>query len=259
MSGVSDTGRHDSAVPGDAHPLTDYASTDWFDPPPVEAAPDQDSHAARVAAERAAIAAYAQTSPPQIPLQGGGVSETSPDLVPWLARPDEPRRRTRDRHATRHPALGIAAAIVLTLISAFFGWVSAQPFWLSAGLGTSGTATVTSCERGVDARCIGTFSSPAFTSQTIRVSGVPEEQRRRGATLPARMLDAESGWAYVGATGLQWRAGLLAAVLCCALVPLATGVRRLRTAGRGAQLTIWAVGFCGPFLLTLGVMVATLL
>lgn len=69
-----------------------------------------------------------------------------------------PHRTGRPAKPPRHPVLGLAGLLVLTLLSSFFAWVSAEPLWLAVGHGERGTATVLSCTGGgIGLRCRGTF------------------------------------------------------------------------------------------------------
>ena len=190
------------------------------------------------------------------------------ELVPWtaprkLAKP-RPLRRG-DPHATRRPVIGLTALILTTLVAAFFGWVSAEPFWLSMGRGAEGTVTVTSCHRsGLDERCVGKFVAEGkqFTADAVRLSSVPDRDREQGASFQGRMLDADSGWAYAGpasALHLRWELGVVIVVLCGILVGLVTGVRRLRTAGRRGRFVLWLIGLAGPLAIFAGMLVTAAL
>lgn len=254
MADVSDTGSHPDA----GQPRAEYD--------------DPDSHADRLAAEREAMelvaAQAAPAAPPaigRVPVQTRSAPEPAADpafgdLVPWLLHPDDAPKRVR-RHGTRGPALGLTATIALTLAAAFFGWVSAQPFWLAVGLGHTGTATIASCDRDLDSRCIGSFIADdgKFVTQTVRLSGVPDKLRRPDASMTARILHEDSEWAYVGSLGMRWKIGVLAALLCCGMVPVATGVRRMRNTSRGGRATLWVLGVVGPMIVTIGVMAAVVL
>ena len=76
------------------------------------------------------------------------------------------------------------------------------------------------------------------------------------------MLDDGSRWAYAGPVSglhLRWQLGLAAVLVCGVLIGLATGVGRLRTAGRGGRFVLWAVSLAGPLALFAGMLVAALL
>jgi len=69
-------------------------------------------------------------------------------------------RRTVGRRPgpPRHPVVGLAGLLTLTLLTSFFAWVTAEPLWLAVGHGERGTATVSSCTgSGIGLRCRGTF------------------------------------------------------------------------------------------------------
>jgi hypothetical protein len=191
-----------------------------------------------------------------------GAPEPAPAAAPGGAPPPKPAR-VRYPHGTRRPAVGLAGLVLLTLVSAFFALVSAEPFWLANGRGTEGTVTVTSCRSsGIDERCVGRFAAGAFTVDAVRLSGVPEASRREGATFGARMLDAGSRWAYAGSTSglrLRWQLGAGLVLLCGVLIGLVTGVGRLRDAGRRGRLLLWLISVAGPLLLYAGALGATLI
>jgi hypothetical protein len=76
------------------------------------------------------------------------------------------------------------------------------------------------------------------------------------------MLDSDSSWAYAGpasALHLRWELGVLVVVLCGILVGLVTGVRRLRTAGRGGRFLLWVLGVAGPLAIFAGMLVTAAL
>jgi hypothetical protein len=209
------------------------------------------------------MAAVGETA---IPDRGvGGLAPASEP--PWgaltVAPRPEPTRRRRDPHATRRPVVGLTALVLTTLVAAFFGWVSAEPFWLALGRGMDGTVTVTSCHpSGLDERCVGTFRTAGFTSQPVRLSGVPEGSREHGARFGARMLDEQSRWAYAGTTKamhLRWQLGAAVVVLCGVLIGLFTGVGRLRSAGRGGRLVLRLIGVAGPLVIFAGMLAAALI
>ncbi len=165
-----------------------------------------------------------------------------------------PPRRPR---TPRHPASGLAGLLTLSLVAAFFAWVSAEPFWLAAGHGDRGVATVTRCSgEGVTQRCSGAFTAAdgSFTVERVTLLGVGPDTRGAGAVAPAKMVSADSGRAYVGSTGLllhlRWALGFLLVLLCGYGIAGLTGARRLGSARarRAAVLTSLA----GPVLLLAG-------
>jgi hypothetical protein len=169
-----------------------------------------------------------------------------------------PRRRPR---APRGAASGLFGLIALSLIAAFFSWVSAEPFWLAVGHGTPGAATVGRCTgTGVTQRCAGSFAAAdgRWSAGTVTLLGVPAGDSRPGAVAPARMVNPTSNQAYVGTTGilvhLRWALGFMLVLLCGLGVAGLTGTRRLESvrARRGALL----MSIAGPLLLLAGFLLA---
>jgi hypothetical protein len=117
----------------------------------------------------------------------------------------------------RSPWLAMPALVLLILLAAFLGWVSAEPFWLSVGHGASGTVTV----RINDSVCRGSFTSAEFTVSTVEIAGLAGGGCRPGAVLPARMVSAGGAGAYVASDRgllLRWGVGFAAVLACgCAL------------------------------------------
>src|SRR5690606_14951201 len=99
------------------------------------------------------------------------------------------RKKTKRRRRLRHPRSPLVAlplAIVFTLGAMFFGWVSADPLWLSLGQGSTGTITVTSCSDGRLGRvCEGQFDSTDFSAAPVRISGLPAAEKSDRATTTA--------------------------------------------------------------------------
>lgn len=166
-------------------------------------------------------------------------------------RGQPPRRSPR---TPRRPTSGLPGLVALALVAAFFGWVSAEPFWLAVGHGDRGTATVARCTGdGVTQRCTGAFAAAdgRFTVDRVTLLGVEPAGRSAGAVTPARMVSPDSRQAYVGATGLllhlRWVLGFVLVLLCGYGIAGLTGARRLETARarRAAVLTSLA----GPLVL----------
>src|SRR4051812_14453853 len=113
--------------------------------------------------------------PPDLPAPATGTRSITPypsarhklrdedSVIPWPAprmrpggvgtgRPTLPVRRLP--RGTRSPAVGLAGLIVAGLLAAFFGWVSAEPAWLTLGHGSRAVATVTGCSgQGIGRQC----------------------------------------------------------------------------------------------------------
>jgi hypothetical protein len=178
--------------------------------------------------------------------------------------PDDTRRGrapAKRARAARHPLPGMIGLVALAMIAAFFSWVSAEPFWLAAGHGDRGVATVGRCAgSGVTQRCSGAFAAAdgSFTVERVTLLGVDPNSRTTGAVAPARMVSPDSGQAYVGSTGwmvhLRWVLGFILVVMCGYGIAGLTGARRLETpsARRGAVL----ISLAGPVLLLLGFLAA---
>ena len=178
--------------------------------------------------------------------------------------PESPRtathRRTR-RTATRRPAPALLALVALALIAAFFAWVSAEPFWLAAGHGDRGYATVARCTgSGVTQRCTGQFSASDGRYSIARVTllGVGSAGRAPGSVAVARMVSPGSRHAYLGSTGLllqlRWILGFTLVLFCGYGIAGVTGARRLDTARarRGAVL----LSLAAPVTLLAGFLIA---
>jgi len=230
--------------------------------------------------------------PGQPPARLGGVSRERMENSPfWLAdeersaagaaagpAPEIRRRRAEasapgdtrsDRppavrpRSPRHPLPGMLALVALALVAAFFSWVSAEPFWLAAGHGDRGVATIARCTgSGVTQRCTGSFASAGgrFTVAQVALLGVGPDARNPGTKAPARMVSPASRQAYVGDTGwmvhLRWVLGFILVVMCGYGIAGLTGARQLETASarRGAVL----ISLAGPVLLLIGFLVAAL-
>ncbi|WP_245669803.1 hypothetical protein [Micromonospora mirobrigensis] len=181
-------------------------------------------------------------------------------------RRDRTPREGRSRRVAARPPRppephrGLAVVVTLSLVAAFFGWVSAGPFWLAVGHATRGAVVIGDCTGdGLGQRCRGIFTAEGerFRAYGVRVSGVPRERATAGATLPARMTGAGGGTAYAD-TGigrhLRWLLGLLLVVACGAGIARWSGATRLPD----PRTRRWAVvgAFGGPLLITVGFLVA---
>ncbi|BEL11281.1 hypothetical protein Q0Z83_094720 [Actinoplanes sichuanensis] len=170
----------------------------------------------------------------------------------------EPAARHRPMPADR-PLAPLLYLILLSLVAAFFGWVSAEPFWLAVGHGDRGYATTTRCHgSGLTQRCIGQFAADGFSVTTVTLLGVDGDGRQPGAVTPARMVSPGSDQAYTASDGslmhLRWGLGFLLVLVCGYGIAETTGARRLpsRPARRGATIA----SFLGPILMLGGFLVA---
>ncbi|MEU1642820.1 hypothetical protein [Micromonospora zamorensis] len=154
------------------------------------------------------------------------------------------------------PLPGLAALVTLSLVAAFFAWVSAGPFWLAVGHARVGTVVLDGCTGdGLTQRCRGTFTADdgRFIAHGVRVSGVPAGENASGTPVPARMTGPDAGTAYAD-TGvgrhLLWLPGLLVVLACTAGIVRWTGSARLP----GRRHRRWAVtaAVAGPVLITVG-------
>jgi hypothetical protein len=156
--------------------------------------------------------------------------------------------------------VGLVALFVVAFAATFFAWVSAEPIWLAVGHGRTGTATVTGCSgSGITQRCQGVFTDGAGTSPTVALLGVDAAERRTGATVPARMVDADARRAFVGASGpmlhLRWTIGVLLVLLCGLAIAGATGARRLESARARRRAVLLSIA--GPLALLAGFLAAS--
>ncbi|MFG1839045.1 hypothetical protein ACGFH8_11490 [Micromonospora sp. NPDC049175] len=158
------------------------------------------------------------------------------------------------------PLPGLAALVALALVTAFFAWVSAGPFWLAVGHARAGTVVIAECTgSGLTQRCRGIFTAQdgRFVAHGVRVSGVPAGADATGTPLPARMTGPDGGTAYAD-TGvvqhLRWLPGLLVVLGCVAGIVRWTGSARLP--GRRHRRWAVAVAVTGPVLITVGFLAA---
>jgi hypothetical protein len=190
--------------------------------------------------------------------------ETWPDEDPGPVRMQTATvtrpRRTEVPKQPRRPAFGLLALVVLALLGAFFAWTSAAPLWLAVGHGEAGTVTVTRCTgAGMTERCAGTFvARGGWTASDVSVLGDDGSARAAGAVLPARMVTADGGQAYVNASGwtlhVRWVIGLALVLLCGLGIASATGARRLETARARRRAVLASIG--APFVVLAGFLVA---
>jgi hypothetical protein len=159
----------------------------------------------------------------------------------------------------RRPAAGLTGLLVLALLAAFFGWVSADPFWLAVGHAETGTAIVTRCAgSGLGARCVGTFTAPDFHRDRVALSALPPGAHHKGVRLPARMVSAGGRIAYAGnptALHLRWLLGMALVVLCGFGIGWVTGAGRL--ADHRARVAGYAASVAAPLLLLIGMLIVS--
>ncbi|SFF50418.1 hypothetical protein SAMN05421541_111437 [Actinoplanes philippinensis] len=175
------------------------------------------------------------------------------------AEATQPLPAPRPRRPAANPLSALLCLIVLSLAAAFFGWVSAEPFWLAVGHGDRGYAVTTSCHgSGLTQRCVGEFATDGFSAGPVTLLGIAGDGRRPGAVSSARMVGPGSDQAYTAGPGplmhLRWGLGFLLVLLCGHGIAATTGARRLpsRPARRGATIA----SFLGPLLLLGGFLVA---
>ncbi|WP_232290215.1 hypothetical protein [Micromonospora sp. ATCC 39149] len=170
-------------------------------------------------------------------------------------------RRAADRPAhPPDPWQGLSALLALSLLAAFFAWVSAGPFWLAVGHATTGTVVIGECTgTGLTQRCRGIFTAEGerFIAFGVRVSGVPAERTAAGSTLTARMTGPSGDTAYAD-TGagrhLRWLLGLLLVLACGTGIARYTGAARL--ADRRARRWAVTAAVAGPLMIGVGFLAA---
>ncbi|MGV9211178.1 hypothetical protein ACTFTM_04865 [Micromonospora sp. RB23] len=192
--------------------------------------------------------------------------------VHWDGTPvrDDPAPRSRAQATDRRgaarttalpdPLSGLTVLVLLSLVIAFFAWVSAAPFWLAVGHGRDGTVVIDTCTgAGLTQRCRGIFTADEgrFLAHGVRVSGVPAGGGAPGAAHRARMTGPDGGTAYAdtGASRhLRWLPGLVVVLGCAAGIVRWTGSARLP--GRRHRRWAVAAALAGPSLITLGFLAA---
>jgi len=168
-------------------------------------------------------------------------------------------RRPRWRKLPRRPWFALPALVLLAFAAAFFAWVSSEPFWLAAGHGTRGTATVIASARtpAGAARCQASFVADggAFTVAKVVLSGIPDSACTAGGRLPAQMVSAKARWAYTldgPSLNLRWGMGLALIVLSGLTILVVTGATRF-TGWRRVTLVTLSLG--APLLITTGMLI----
>ncbi|GAA1884652.1 hypothetical protein GCM10009687_61380 [Asanoa iriomotensis] len=169
--------------------------------------------------------------------------------------------RARRPRKPRQLRAALAMLVVLALSGTFFAWVTAEPIWLAVGRGDTGTATVAGCVgAGVTQRCRGSFTAEdgRYTTELVRVLGVPGTQTAPGTQVRAQMVNAGSGAAYLDnrtVNTLRWLLGIMLVLLCGLGIVFATGALRLED--RRARRTAAVCGLAAPLLVTVGFLAAT--
>lgn len=248
----------------DAHPAPATPSHRTETPPAVLAEP--------------AVPADLERDPPAnvaLPV-GDATVDSRPIVVPAQRQPEKAMRPPRARPARparpprnpMRPWLAMPALVVLSLLTAFFAWVSAEPFWLAVGHGAGGVATILPAQPAATSSdpagwrahsCRASFIAEggAFTVSRVVLAGVTGPSCRAGTRLAARMVSADGERAYpVGRADLNLRSlvGLLLILLCGLAIMAVTGAlrfagwRRVATAG---------LSLAAPLLVTLGILIAT--
>lgn len=176
--------------------------------------------------------------------------------------PPKRSRKTPIRTADKNPRstpVALFSMIGLALVSAFFGWVSAAPFWLSVGHNVSGTVVVNECEAsGIAPRCVGDFIPRGSDDKVpgVRVTG-DVEAKRVGETVSAHAVTSQSPIVYVGDDAglwLRWTLGLGLVVVCGFAIAAVTGSWRWH--GRARLVTV-LVSIAGPVAFWLGAVALT--
>jgi hypothetical protein len=219
---------------------------------------------AAVERSRAAAAAHVAAVPGDD--RGSFSDADDTEFLPGFAAPiATPMGHGRDDDAvpvlrrTRRPVAGLVALVLFGMVAAFFGWVSADPFWLATGQGSTGTVTVSRCDAGA---CEGQFAATGFTADGVALSGIAPEDRHTGATAPGRMLASDRTWAYSGpawALHLRWALGLAIVLVSGLLLGALTGARFLRPLGLRAVVGVRLLAVAGPLALFAGMLGAALL
>lgn len=189
--------------------------------------------------------------------------ETFQRPAPERPAPRVPAASPGPRRRLREPALGLPLAVLIGLVAAFVGWVSAGPFWLANGGGTNGTATVVRCEaKLLGDRCTGRFvANDGSLTVAVRLASLDPLRRTPGAQVDARILHPDSDVAYAGSVAglhLRWILGFGLVLGCGAVVGAATGVPRLRREGQRRRSILWGLSFGGPLLLLLTMVLLAL-
>ncbi|GAA2707657.1 hypothetical protein [Actinoplanes palleronii] len=174
---------------------------------------------------------------------------------------NDPRPGRRRRPPAANPVAAMVSLVGLSLVAAFFAWVSAEPFWLATGHGDPGYAITTQCDgAGLTQHCTGRFATAdgSFTAGRVTLLGISGGAREPGAVTGARMVRAGSDQAYTAPPGLlmhlRWALGFLLVLICGYGIAGATGARRLESPRSRRYALLASVG--GPILLLAGFLAA---
>jgi hypothetical protein len=250
----------DAPQPGET-PRTE--GNPWsFDPDAAWWRGDGDAEQAETPAEAAATLTKLATAPASAV---GGARPTAEARTRRATAPADGRRGQPPRRKPRAPhraGPGLIALITFGLVTAFFSWVSAEPFWLAVGHGDPGIATVAQCSgSGIGQRCTGSFAAAdgSYRVRTVPLLGIDAAHRVPQSTGAAWMVNPNSRQAYVATAAplvhLRWVLGFALVLICGFAIAALTGTRQLETlrARRGALLMCAA----GPLLLLAGFLFAT--
>lgn len=176
-----------------------------------------------------------------------------------LPLPSRPSPRRKPHKPPRSILVALPGLVALAVVSAFFAWVSAEPFWLSLGHDVDGTVTVLDCDAsGFAPRCEGEFLPVDSVEKMagVRITG-DAEAKQVGETVAAQAVSHKSRSVYVGddiGLRLRWGIGLGVLLVCGIGIAAITGAWRWR--GRARILTVLAC-LAGPVLLWLGALALT--
>jgi hypothetical protein len=193
---------------------------DAFEPPPSLAEPgtppaDEDDLELFGLEPEPAVARRASGGPSVVP------SPRMPRSYPQPP-PARARRAPRPPRNPRSPWLAVPGLLLLVMAATFLGWVSAEPLWLAAGHGQTGTVHVVAA----GPQCRGTFQAPVAVS-SVEIAGLAT--CAVGSTHPARMASTHARYAYVdGDRGLLLRSmtGVVAILVCGLILAWVTGAFR---------------------------------
>jgi hypothetical protein len=167
-----------------------------------------------------------------------------------------PARRRR-RRLPRRPWFALPALVILAFATTFFAWVSAEPFWLAVGHGSTGTATVVA-GGGPAEGCRAFFiaGDGSFVASDVDLRGLGPAECTDGAEVTAQMVSvrAEQAYAITGSgLHLRWLTGLGLVLLCALAIVWLTGAARFAGWRRGVAV---GLSLGGPAALTIAMLTA---